>query len=495
MTDRHVIVVGAGAGGLAASIDLARAGFRVTLLERGHAPGGKMHAREVDDKAVDGGPTVLTMRSIFEGLFADAGACLHDRITLFESPIIARHAWTNGGQLDLYPDAEQSRQSIEAFAGRDDAQGFERFYEQSSRIHEALAETFMKASKPDPVTLVGRVLKRHHPSSLMAARPAPNLWRALGRFFSDERLRQLFARYATYVGSSPLATPATLMLIAHVELEGVWLVDGGMHRLATVMSELARELGVDLHLDTHVSEILVKHGKACGVRLEDGTSLPADVVVFNGDTEAIARGQLGAAAMRAVKPRAREDRALSALTWCIKGSTSGFALDHHNVFFESDYPSEFSTIFRDRNVPDKPTVYLCAQDRGPKGSLNGSERLLMLVNAPADGDHQTWSPSEVLRARDNALTVLDRCGLSIEFKDEDCVSTTPNDWHGRFPGTGGSLYGGTSHGLWSSFTRPGAKSRLTGLYLSGGSVHPGPGVPMATLSGRLAARAALADLT
>jgi len=211
MTDRHVIVVGAGAGGLAASIDLARAGFRVTLLERGHAPGGKMHAREVDDKAVDGGPTVLTMRSIFEGLFADAGACLHDRITLLESPIIARHAWTNGGQLDLYPDAEQSRQSIEAFAGRDDAQGFERFYEQSSRIHEALAETFMKASKPDPVTLVGRVLKRHHPSSLMAARPAPNLWRALGRFFSDERLRQLFARYAPYVGSSPLATPATRM--------------------------------------------------------------------------------------------------------------------------------------------------------------------------------------------------------------------------------------------------------------------------------------------
>ena len=165
MTDRHAIVVGAGAGGLAASIDLAQAGFRVTLLERGHAPGGKMHAREVDDKAVDGGPTVLTMRSIFEGLFADAGACLQDRITLLESPIIARHAWTDGGQLDLYPDAEQSRRSIEAFAGRDDAQGFERFYQHSARIHEALAETFMKASKPDPVTLVGRVLKRHHPRS------------------------------------------------------------------------------------------------------------------------------------------------------------------------------------------------------------------------------------------------------------------------------------------------------------------------------------------
>ena len=494
MSAKHAIVIGAGAGGLAASIDLARAGFRVTLLERGDAPGGKMHTRAVDDREVDGGPTVLTMRSIFEQLFADAGACLNDRLTLLESPIIARHAWSHGGVLDLYPDAQRSRQSIEDFAGADDAVGFERFYSQSARIHQTLSETFMTASKPDPVTLVGRVLRRHHPSSLMAAKPAPNLWRALGDFFADERLRQLFARYATYVGSSPLSTPATLMLIAHVELEGVWLVDGGMHRLAAAMAELGRELGIDLHLNTHVNEVLVKAGKACGVRLEDGTSLPADVVVFNGDTNALATGQLGSEAMRAVKPRKVAQRGLSALTWCIKGSSSGFDLDHHNVFFESDYPSEFNTIFEERNVPSKPTVYLCAQDRGPNGSLNGSERLLMLVNAPADGDRQSWSEDDVARTRDNALAVLERCGLNLSFRDTDCVSTTPNDWHGRFPGSGGSLYGGASHGIWSSFTRPGARSRLKGLYLSGGSVHPGPGVPMATLSGRLAASAVIRDI-
>ena len=494
MSAKHAIVIGAGAGGLSASIDLARAGFQVTLLERGNAPGGKMHTRAVDDREVDGGPTVLTMRSIFEQLFADAGACLNDRLTLLESPIIARHAWSHGGVLDLYPDAQRSRQSIEDFAGTDNAAGFERFYSQSARIHQTLSETFMTASKPDPVTLVGRVLRQHHPSSLMAARPAPNLWRALGGFFSDERLRQLFARYATYVGSSPLSTPATLMLIAHVELEGVWLVDGGMHRLAAAMADLGRELGIDLHLNTHVSEVLVKGGKACGVRLEDGTSLPADVVVFNGDTNALATGQLGDEAMRAVKPRSVEQRGLSALTWCIKGSSSGFGLDHHNVFFESDYPSEFNTLFEKRNVPSKPTVYLCAQDRGPNGSLNGSERLLMLVNAPADGERQSWSEDDVARTRDNALAVLERCGLNLGFRDSDCVSTTPNDWHGRFPGSGGSLYGGASHGIWSSFTRPGARSRLKGLYLSGGSVHPGPGVPMATLSGRLAASAVVRDI-
>ena len=124
MSAKHAIVIGAGAGGLAASIDLARGGFNVTLHDRGNPPGGKMHTRAVDDREVDGGPTVLTMRSIFEQLFADAGACLSDRLTLLESPIIARHAWSHGGVLDLYPDAQRSRQSIEDFAGTDDAAGF-----------------------------------------------------------------------------------------------------------------------------------------------------------------------------------------------------------------------------------------------------------------------------------------------------------------------------------------------------------------------------------
>ena len=197
MTAKHAIVVGAGAGGLAASIDLARAGYRVTLLERAADPGGKMHARTVDNRVVDGGPTVLTMRSIFEQLFTDAGARLEDHLTLLHSPIIARHAWSHGGVLDLYPDLMRSRQSIEAFAGSENALGFERFYSQSAKIHQTLSNTFMKVPKPSPLALVSRVLRQHHPSSLVAARPAPNLWQALGKFFSDERLRQLFARYAT----------------------------------------------------------------------------------------------------------------------------------------------------------------------------------------------------------------------------------------------------------------------------------------------------------
>ena len=359
VTQRHVIIIGAGAGGLSASIDLARAGVRVTLLERAAAPGGKMHTREVDDLSVDGGPTVLTMRSVFEQLFEDAGTSLSDSLTLLDSPVIARHAWSDGGLLDLFPDRERSRHSIEQFAGSENAAGFDRLYSQSEKIHNALSATFMEATKPNPLTLVSRVLRQHPLSSLLATRPSPDLWRALGGFFSDERLQQLFGRYATYVGSSPLSTPATLMLIAHVELEGVWLVDGGMHQLARTMADLGQQLEVDLHLNTHVSEVLVKNGKAAGVRLDDGTVLTADAVVFNGDTQAIATGQLGESASSAVTLRPSRQRALSAFTWCIKGQASGFDLDHHNVFFESNYPSEFNTIFEKHRFPQNPPS-MCA---------------------------------------------------------------------------------------------------------------------------------------
>jgi 1-hydroxycarotenoid 3,4-desaturase len=149
VTQRHVIIIGAGAGGLSASIDLARAGVRVTLLERAAAPGGKMHTREVDDLSVDGGPTVLTMRSVFEQLFEDAGTSLSDSLTLLDSPVIARHAWSDGGLLDLFPDRERSRRSIEQFAGSDNAAGFDRLYSQSKKIHGALSATFMK--RPNPI--------------------------------------------------------------------------------------------------------------------------------------------------------------------------------------------------------------------------------------------------------------------------------------------------------------------------------------------------------
>jgi 1-hydroxycarotenoid 3,4-desaturase len=168
-------------------------------------------------------------------------------------------------------------------------------------------------------------------------------------------------------------------------------------------------------------------------------------------------------------------------------------LARHNVFFSSDYAAEFADI-RSGAPPFGPTVYVCAQDRDDGGQdPAGAERLLMIVNAPANGDGRAMDQTELSECEDRVFTHLARCGLELARQPELCRMTTPTMFAGRFPGTGGALYGTATHGWDAAFRRAGARSRIPGLYLAGGSVHPGPGVPMAALSGRLAARRFLAD--
>ena len=190
-----------------------------------------------------------------------------------------------------------------------------------------------------------------------------------------------------------------------------------------------------------------------------------------------------------------QERALSAITWCLSAPTRGFDLEHHNVFFGDRYAEEFTHIFEKRRIKSEPTVYLCAQDRGAAAvSAKNSdrspiaERMLMLVNAPADGDVGGIDDTTLARIERDAFELLERCGLQIERRSGDCVVTRPQDFDQLFPGTGGSLYGRANHGAFASFARPGATTAIEGLYLAGGSAHPGPGIPMATLSGRIAAQ-------
>jgi 1-hydroxycarotenoid 3,4-desaturase len=195
-----------------------------------------------------------------------------------------------------------------------------------------------------------------------------------------------------------------------------------------------------------------------------------------------------------VRPVPRSARSLSALTWSIHAPTRGFPLLHHNVFFDDDYASEFADVFGRSRLPTRPTVYVCAQDRLDEACEPAAERLLCLVNAPATGDRHPFAQDEIDDCARRAFDLLARCGLQVSRQSGSSVATTPADFEALFPATGGALYGRASHGWMLPFTRDGAASALPGLWLAGGSVHPGPGVPMATLSGRLAARGLLAAL-
>ncbi|MFZ4689952.1 MAG: 1-hydroxycarotenoid 3,4-desaturase CrtD [Polymorphobacter sp.] len=483
-----VVIIGAGIGGLCAAVRLAGAGVPVTVVERMSTPGGKLRTVDCGGAAVDAGPTVFTARWIFEALFESLGERLEDHLTLVKSERLARHAWGDGSALDLWADPERSRDAIGAFAGAAEARGYDGFRAEAARIWNALEHRYMEAPVTSPVGLAMR-FGLGGMGEMLAINPFETLWKALGKHFRDPRLRQLYGRYATYCGASPFDATATLMLIAHLEARGVWLVEGGMHKVAGAIAGLAAARGAEFRYGTHVEEIQTRNGRACGVVLAGGEVLPAGDVLANCDASAIADGRFGAAAAGAVKGTAPRDRSLSALVTMMTADASGFDLDRHNVFFSDDYAREFREIFKGQRLPSAPSVYVCAQDRGLGPPPDGPERFQLIVNAPATGDGRAPTQGEISACQTATFAALERCGLTLTPRTQ--VPVDPGMFEALFPSTGGALYGRASHGWRASFRRPGSRTGLPGLWLAGGSAHPGAGVPMAALSGRLASAAIL----
>jgi 1-hydroxycarotenoid 3,4-desaturase len=491
--EKPVIIVGAGVGGLAAAVDLAARGMPVVVLEKETAVGGKMRQLHPNGRPIDAGPTVFTLKPVFDELFDHAGTSSEAELKLTKLDILARHAWDGDpARLDLFADRERSADAIGAFAGKAEAEGFRRLAAEAERMFDTLHLSFMRSQRPSPIGLAMNVGLRNV-GALVATKPFSTLWSSLGAHFRDARLRQLFGRYSTYCGSNPFAAPATLMLIAHAELMGVWALQGGMHALARTLADVAQRKGADVRLGSGVARILTEGGRASGVELATGEAITGSAIVWNGDVSALAAGLAGPEAVRAapITPPAR--RSLSAVTWCIDAQTEGFPLTRHNVFFSQDYRGEFEDIFDARRPPENPTVYVCAQDRGDDGSNDGPDRLLCLVNAPADGDLAPLSTDMLARTAERSFALMERCGFRIDRSGGEEVMTEPRGFNRLFPASGGALYGPATHGAFATFQRAGARSRIPGLYLAGGTVHPSAGVPMAAISGRLAAAALLED--
>ena len=297
MGTTRIAVIGAGAGGLTAAVDLARKGCEVVLFDRASAPGGKLRQIRIDGLELDAGPTVFTLRHVFDDLFRDAGDSLERRLTLIPATLLARHAWSARERLDLFADVAQSVDAIGAFAGAREAQGFLRFAAQAKRIYTTLDRPFMRASRPSVWQLTRRVGLRRA-NDLWNIQPFATLWRSAGRYFGDRRLQQLFSRYATYCGSSPFLCPATLMLVAHAEQAGVWYVKGGMHQLARELAALAERQGATLRYDTEIVRIHLDKGRVSAVQTHQGERVPVDAVVCNADTNALASGMFGDALRR-----------------------------------------------------------------------------------------------------------------------------------------------------------------------------------------------------
>ena len=489
---QSVVVIGAGMGGLAAAIRLAAAGCAVTLVEAAATPGGKMRTLPSAAGPVDAGPTVLTLRRVFDDLFALAGERLEDHLTLLPQATLARHWWADGSRLDLTGDADIDARAIAAFAGDREAAAFHRFDRLARGLHEAFDAPVMQANRPRLGAIVKAALAR--PAIWPALVPGLSLAGLLRRQFRDMRLVQLFARYATYVGGRPTHAPGVLALIWRAEAEGVWAVEGGMHRLALALADLARRLGVDLRLSTPARRIVRQGGRVTGVQVQDGTTLPCAACVFAGDPAALAAGHLGEGLGSVVPVRATSPRSLSAWVWSFAATAEGSLardLIHHNVMFSSDPKAEFGPLGKGE-MPDLPTLYICAEDRAAGQLPTGPERFEIIVNAPPGRPDQ---PEDFTRCHARTFQRLRQMGLRFTPEPGPEALTTPAMLDRMFPGSAGSIYGRSPEGTFAAFARPPARTGLPGLYLAGGGAHPGAGVPMAALSGKHAAAAVLAGLT
>lgn len=486
-----------------AACDLAGQGFAVEVIDAQSRPGGKMARVDVGGAEVDMGPSVLTLRHVFDDLFARHGRSLADYCTLQALPEIARHSWPGAAPeqplvLDLYANLARSADAIAAAFGPAAAAGFRAYSAYAQRLYDSAKDVFMYGEKPS----VWQAARRY---GLRFARAAwemdarRSMHAALQQFFPDTpELRQLFARYGTYAGASPYLAPATLHLIAHVEHLGSWRVEGGLSALAAACAKLATELGVRFVYDRPVARILQRNNRTTGVECVDKTQLAADAVVFTGDVRAWQRGQLWGDAEQDTAKRVPVAQGLSAIVWGMLAKPQGFNLRTHNVFFApATAADEYKCLFgRKPRMAPEPNIYLCAPDRaalaaGQAAPLQqAGEAVFCLINAPPQRAHldsaQEQQCTSLLHQR------LAAYGLSLN-PQPGAQMRTPAHFARAYYGSDGALYGQPAHSWHSFFSRGGSRTPLRGCYAAGGGVHPGPGVPMAALSGIYAARAVCAD--
>lgn len=485
---RGAVVVGGGVGGMAAALRLRAAGHEVTLLERRDRLGGKLDSLERDGFTFDVGPSLLTLPEVFEDLVACAGRRLRDELRLVRLDPACRYRFADGSGFDARAAEADSAAEVDRLRRGNGAEWMA-FHARSRRILEVARRTFLSGPVEAPAALLGR---RGGPGDLLAIDPFVTLATRARHSFSDPRLRQWAERYATYSGSSPSRVPATLACIAALEQDGgCWYVCGGLGALRDLLERLLREVGVTVRTGAEVAAVTVSGGAVAGVRLRDGEPLAARTVVANVDAAHLYADLLPhAASLRRLRAAGRSSSGFVLLLG-LEGRTPGLA--HHTVLFSADYRAEFDDIHRRRRPPLEPTVYVCCSAvTDPGRAPDGCENWYVLVNVPAGGACD-WA-REAPAYRDRILELLARRGLEVRDRLRFAETVHPAHLAERFATPGGAIYGTSSNGRRAAFLRPGNRGPVPGLFLAGGSSHPGGGLPLVALSGAIAARLADAHL-
>ncbi|HYC31739.1 MAG TPA: phytoene desaturase family protein [Gemmatimonadales bacterium] len=480
---RHVLVIGAGLGGLAAAVRLRHHGYRVTVVERHAHPGGRCGLWESEGFRFDTGPTLLLMTDYLRAVFRDVGREMDDYLDLRQLDPNYRVHYADGTTLDVTSRLNAMLEGLERIEPGVTPR-FLRFLSETSMLYRVGLDGFVDRQ----VHARGDFFSMRNAALLLRGRAMQRLQRMVARFFRSEKLRHTFSFQSLYLGLSPFVSPAIYSLLPFTEVAGgLFFPTGGMHAIPRALARLARDLGVEIRYGADVAALERSAGRVSAALLAGGERIPTDLVLANADLPYVYATLLG-------EPYPRIDRfefSCSAFLMYLGVDRRYPALPHHTLVVPGDLRRACEDIFDRGRVPADPAFYVCNPSKtDPSLAPPGCENLYVLVPVPsrAPGREIDWSAAGP-RLEANMLTRLERFGLRDLRRHIVTRRTfTPDDFTTAFSATRGEAFG-LSHGIdqvgW--FRPHNRHPGIENLYFVGQSTHPGCGVPMVLISARLSA--------
>lgn len=484
--NRKIGVIGGGLGGLTAAIRLAKLGFNVDLFEQNETVGGKANSISIDGFRFDTGPSLLTMPFVLNELFDFVDEDINDYIQLQSLDILCKYFYSDGLTVNAYSDRGKLINEFSSKFGESET-SFEKYFEYSKQIYDLTAELFLFKSFSEISTFCNlsalKTLLQINKLDTFRTMHVAN-----ESFFSNKKAIQLFDRYATYNGSNPYFAPATLNIIQHVEYNlGAFIAKKGIYSISLALESIAKKVGVNIYKSSKVEQIFHEKKRVDGLVI-NGNVKKYHAIISNSDVNNTYKNLLGDNSSKSAIKYYKLQPSSSAIVfyWGVKGNYDN--LEIHNILFSDDYKNEFDEIFTKQSVPIDPTIYIYVSSKfNTDDAPPNSENWFVMINAPFNSG-QEWN-FEIEKLREIIIRKIER-QLGIALR-ENIVSESilnPLQIETKTSSMYGSLYGISSNNKYAAFLRQRNRSKeYKGLYFCGGSAHPGGGIPLVLLSGKITA--------
>jgi diapolycopene oxygenase len=488
---KKIAVIGSGLGGISAAISLRQEGYDVDLYEKNERIGGKLNLLEAQGYTFDMGPSILTLPHIFERLFERSGKSMRDYIPVQALRPHWRNFFEDGKVINLFPEPDKMAAEAERVAPGS-AKEVEAFLAYAAKQYDLVEPGYFEAG----LDTVLDFQRFYNPSAFLKFDFWHSMHGGVAKRIREPHLRDVFDFFIKYVGSSAYDAPGFMNCLPVIQFRhDLWYVPGGMYGIARGLGRLMDEIGVRVHLNREVKRIEKSLGRVCGLEFADGSTARADIVVSNMEVIPAHRALL------------REDeKTVRRMERILEPACSGLVLDlgldckyeqlaHHNFFFSGNQKEHFKTVFRKKQIPHDPTIYLVAASRtDPTVAPGGCDCLKILPHIPYINDKNPYTREDYMALKERVLDKLERMGLTDLRKHTVFEHVwTPFDIQQNYYSNRGSIYGVVSN-RWKNFAfkAPKQSRRYQNLFFTGGSVNPGGGMPMVVLCGQNVAKKVVA---